>query len=278
MISEEETCFEDVLEKNYCPETNDEEKIFIHAMIRRLKRILNWDPGEDESLFTKDKGPEIVRDIMIHFIRWKTIIGSSNNLADFIGLQHLVIYTMAKLCFYYWIRDSRLVSDVLRQVYLCDGHFSSMFAHIMNQNDRRTLWPTPNQETRHKEYLTMVFFLSHAHNARLEFGGHRFVDLRLRVPLRVPPVFLAAIYNKPQLLLLIMRHGAILDRRQASGRADDWDLNMLLRHLTRILWASLGSDPQDSTWETSIISSTLHDVWECLRFLLRGISQVQMGN
>ncbi|GBM33543.1 hypothetical protein AVEN_197302-1 [Araneus ventricosus] len=120
----------------------------------------------------------------------------------------------------------------------------------------------------------MVYFLTHAHSAKLEFSGVRFVDLRLRVPLRVPPVFLAAIYNKPQLLLLLLRHGAIVDRRQAGGRSDDWDLHMLLRHLIRILWASLGTENEDSSWDTTVVSSTLNDVWLCLRFLLRGIRQV----
>ncbi|GFT27352.1 SOCS box domain-containing protein [Nephila pilipes] len=123
----------------------------------------------------------------------------------------------------------------------------------------------------------MVFFLTHAHNAKLEFASTRFVDLRLRVPLRVPPVFLSAIYNKPQLLLLLLRHGATIDERQIGARADDWDLNMLLRHLTRILWASLGTDTEDSSWDTTVVSSTLHDVWQCLRFLLRVIKQIQMG-
>ncbi|KAF8764576.1 Ankyrin repeat and SOCS box protein 17 like protein [Argiope bruennichi] len=222
-------------------------------MICRLKRILNWDLIEDEGLFNKERGSEIIRDLMVHFNRWKSLIGTSNNLADFVGLQHLVIYTMAKLCFYYWIRDSEIVAEILRQVYICDGHFSSMFAHIMNHNERRSMWPAPNQETRQKEYLTMVYFLTHAHNAKLEFSGVRFVDLRLRVPLRVPPVFLAAIYNKPQMLLLLLRHGAIVDRRHTGGRSDDWDLNMLLRHLIRILWASLGSETEDSSWDTTII-------------------------
>ncbi|GFY44562.1 SOCS box domain-containing protein [Trichonephila inaurata madagascariensis] len=123
----------------------------------------------------------------------------------------------------------------------------------------------------------MVFFLTHAHNSRLQFSGTRFVDLRLRVPLRVPPVFLSAIYNKPQLLLLLLRHGATIDERQTGSRSDDWDLNMLLRHLTRILWASLGTDFEDTPWDTTVVSSTLHDVWECLRFLLRVIKQIQMG-
>ncbi|GFY44561.1 uncharacterized protein TNIN_306851 [Trichonephila inaurata madagascariensis] len=148
MFSEDEKCFEDVLEKYYSSEVNDEERIYIHAMVRRLKRILNWDFGEDEKIFDKERGPEIIREIMAHFTRWKSLIGTSNNLADFIGLQHLVIYTMAKLCFYYWIKDSQLVSDVLRQVYLCDGHFSSMFAHIVTQNDRRIMWPASSPETR----------------------------------------------------------------------------------------------------------------------------------
>ncbi|GFQ79853.1 uncharacterized protein TNCT_435801 [Trichonephila clavata] len=148
MFSEDEKCFEDVLEKYYSSEVNDEERIYIHAMVRRLKRILNWDFGEDEKLFDKERGPETIREIMAHFTRWKNLIGTSNNLADFIGLQHLVIYTMAKLCFYYWIKDSQLVSDVLRQVYICDGHFSSMFAHIVTQNERRIMWPASNPETR----------------------------------------------------------------------------------------------------------------------------------
>ncbi|GBN56853.1 hypothetical protein AVEN_189178-1 [Araneus ventricosus] len=117
-------------------------------MIRRLKRILNWDPVEDDSLFNKERGPEIIRDLMTHFNRWKSFIDSTNNLADFVGLQHLVIYTMAKLCFYYWIRDSEIVAEVLRQVYICDGHFSSMFARIMNQSERRLVWSATNQETR----------------------------------------------------------------------------------------------------------------------------------
>ncbi|GBN56851.1 hypothetical protein AVEN_189177-1 [Araneus ventricosus] len=123
----------------------------------------------------------------------------------------------------------------------------------------------------------MVYFLTHAHSAKLEFSGVRFVDLRLRVPLRVPPVFLAAIYNKPQLLLLLLRHGAIVDRRQAGGRSDDWDLHMLLRHLIRILWASLGTENEDSSWDTTVVSSSLNDVWLCLRFLLRGIRQIPMA-
>ncbi|GBM17606.1 hypothetical protein AVEN_260454-1, partial [Araneus ventricosus] len=59
--------------------------------------------------------------------------------------------------------------------------------------------------------------------------------------------------NKPQLLLLLLRHGAIVDRRQAGGRSDDWDLHMLLRHLIRILWASLGTENEDSSWDTTVI-------------------------
>ncbi|CAL1263728.1 unnamed protein product [Larinioides sclopetarius] len=123
----------------------------------------------------------------------------------------------------------------------------------------------------------MVYFLTHAHIGKLEFSGVRFVDLRLRVPLRVPPVFLAAIYNKPQLLLLLLRHGATVDRRQTGGRSDDWDLNMLLRHLIRILWASLGTETEESSWNTTVVSRTLNDVWLSLRFLLRGIRQIPMG-
>ncbi|GBM33546.1 hypothetical protein AVEN_197305-1 [Araneus ventricosus] len=156
MISDEEKCFADVLEQNYSADTSDEEKIFIHAMIRRLKRILNWDLEEDDSLFNKERGPEIIRDLMTHFNRWKSFIDSTNNLADFVGLQHLVIYTMAKLCFYYWIRDSEIVAEVLRQVYICDGHFSSMFTHIMNQYERRLVWSAPNQETRQVQIATCL--------------------------------------------------------------------------------------------------------------------------
>ncbi|GBM21367.1 hypothetical protein AVEN_264807-1 [Araneus ventricosus] len=52
---------------------------------------------------------------------------------------------------------------------------------------------------------------------------------------------------------------------------------MLLRHLIRILWASLGTEIEDSSWDTTVVSSTLNDVWLCLRFLLREIRQIPVG-
>lgn len=146
MLSDYENCSLDVLETDMTEETSPENRIFIRVMVNRLRRILGWDPGNDEVLFDKSRGPDFMRDILEHFVRWKTFACDPHSLVDSVGAQHLVIYSMAKLCFFYWIRDSEIVADVLRHVYSCDGHFSSMFAHIINAPTRTTMWPLSNPE------------------------------------------------------------------------------------------------------------------------------------
>lgn len=148
MLSDYENLPTDVLETDLTPvETSSEDRILIMVMVNRLRRILRWDPGENEVLFDRSRGPEFVRDILEHFVRWRSVASDSSTLADSVGVQHLVLYTLAKLCFFYWIKDSEIIADVLRQVYSCDGHFSSMFAHIINTPNRNTMWPSSNPET-----------------------------------------------------------------------------------------------------------------------------------
>lgn len=149
MLSEYENWPIDMLETDMTSvETSSEDRILIMVMVNRLRRILRWDPGENEVLFDKSRGPEFMRDVLEHFVRWKTFACDSSNLADSVGVQHLVIYSLAKLCFFYWIKDSEIIADVLRQVYSCDGHFSSMFAHIINPTpNRNTMWQSTNPET-----------------------------------------------------------------------------------------------------------------------------------
>ena len=110
----------------------------------------------------------------------------------------------------------------------------------------------------------MLFFLSHAHRLKLLFDGTRFINVRLHFPIGVSPTFVAAIYNKPRLLLMLLRYGASLEF--------SWMFNIwkLLRHLIRK--SSLG--PDFDTWNTSVVSSSVSDVWECLRILLRTVKQV----
>ncbi|XP_035214439.1 uncharacterized protein LOC118188179 [Stegodyphus dumicola] len=275
-ILDSDETFEDILGRSYDAEFSEEDKVYISAVLNRLRRILHWDPEDEESLFNKNRGPQIMIEIMSYFTRWKSLVCQGSNLTDILGLQHLITYSLAKLCFLYWIEDSNIVAEVLRQVYSCDGHFSFMFLHIVNRCERRPPWRTSAEDSRQKEHLAMLYFLYHAHKAKCEYHGTRFVNLRLRTPLRVPPVFLAAIYNKPRLLLLLLRYGANLYTRE-DGISDDWDLFMLLRHLTRVLWTSLGYDFQNHETDSTMISFPMHNVILCLRVLLRSIRQIKMS-
>ncbi|KAG8195197.1 hypothetical protein JTE90_027941 [Oedothorax gibbosus] len=277
MISEQENWSVDVLETEMSGEASPEDKILIRVMFGRLRRILNWNPGDadEEILFDRSRGPEIVWGIREHFVHWKIFACDPNNLADNVGAQHLVVYSLAKLCLFYWIKDSALVAEVLQHVYDCDGHFSSMFSHVVNAPNRNTMWPllASNPDAKEMQHLCMMFFLSHAHRMKLLFDGRRFVDVRLRFPIRVPPTFVAAIYNKPRMLLMLLRYGASLESISTLGVfGDDWDLWMLLRHLVRILWSSLG--PDVDAWNTAVVSSIVSDAWECLRILLRTVRQI----
>lgn len=90
-------------------------------------------------------------------------------------------------------------------------------------------------------------------------------------------MYLAVIYLKPNTLLHLLRFGANVDA--AEGRlSGDWNLPMLLRHLLRILWNSLGEDPaqheDDHSLVTSTMSETIHRAADCLCIILRVIPQV----
>lgn len=128
-----------------------------------------------------------------------------------------------------------------------------------------------------KEDSATIFFLHHACKSKLLFSGVRFQDFCLRLPLGVPPVYLAVIYLKPNILLHLLRFGAKVDA--AEGRlSGEWNLPMLLRHLLRILWNSLGEDltqqEDDHSLVTSTMSETIHRAADCLCIILRVIPQV----
>lgn len=124
-----------------------------------------------------------------------------------------------------------------------------------------------------REDSTTIFFLHHACKAKLLFNGVRFQDFCLRLPLGVPPVYLAVIYLKPNTLLHLLRFGANVDA--AEGRlSGEWNLPMLLRHLLRILWNSLGEDPAQREDDHSLVTSTTHRTADCLCIILRVIPQV----
>lgn len=119
----------------------EDEKAYMYAVITRLRRILNWDPGNDDDedyLYDRRRGPEIMREVLSLYNRWKEFINQSQ-APDIQGIQHLVIFSLAKLSLYYWITDSTIVADILRELFECGGHFSSMFAHIVDRNDARSL-------------------------------------------------------------------------------------------------------------------------------------------
>lgn len=142
----------------------EDEKPYMYAVTTRLRRILNWDPGNDDDenyLYDRRRGPEIMREVLSLYNRWKEFINQSQ-APDIQGMQHLVIFSLAKLSLYYWITDSTIVADILRELFECDGHFSSMFAHIVDRNDTRSLLRQASDYSRQVNiYISEKNFLSY---------------------------------------------------------------------------------------------------------------------
>lgn len=132
----------------------DEDIAYINAAIARLRRILNWDPGDEKRINDRQLGSQIIQEILSQFFIWKEFVRQSE-APDTQRIQHLITFSLAKLSLYYWISNSRLVADILREIYECDGHFSSLYAHVVNRNDNRSLLRQTSNSSRQVIHNTL---------------------------------------------------------------------------------------------------------------------------
>lgn len=141
-------------ENAFRDDISEEDKAYIYAVTTRLRRILNWNIEDDKRLYERANGPDIIREILSEFYRWKELVNES--LAeDTHRICHLILFSLARLSLYYWLTDSRLVAEILSEVFDCDSHFSSMFAHIVNRHDGRSLL---RQYSEFSKQVVCIFF------------------------------------------------------------------------------------------------------------------------
>jgi ankyrin repeat/SOCS box protein 17 len=136
---------------------------------------------------------------------------------------HNILYVAAKLCYDWKLRDNAIVVRLLNDIYNCEHTFERLFIGAILGTRVSNLiagWKS-DFENSEENLAALEYFLVHATEARLEYDDNgrktRFVDVPMESCTRTQPVHVAAQFGKAEVLLLLLRYGALITFDYETG-------------------------------------------------------------
>jgi ankyrin repeat/SOCS box protein 17 len=205
-----------------------------------------------------------VRHAVLAAIRYHQNSVISNGIVCSVGNCHNILYVAAKLCCDWKSNDTPTVTKLLNDIYHCEHTFERLFigaicgirvTHLISG------WKS-DFDSFAENLSTVEYFLKHATKAKLEYGSGgkvtRFIDVPMKSYAQSQPVRLAAYLAKAEVLLLLLRYGAIV---LSDQEADEMPIEQQFSRFQ----------------EFCVFSLPLHQTQKpltCLKILLRAVPTV----
>ncbi|XP_067140736.1 uncharacterized protein [Centruroides vittatus] len=176
---------------------------------------------------------------------------------EFQAIEEFYLLFMAFKCYKWNIKDSNLVTNVLRKVYRSTDHCMLIF--------QRADWKEQALEC-------FRYFINHANSCRFLWQGHRLVDCTFTYTNDVSHSCQYAVkYTNPKLLLLLLRHGALL------GDYEEYEIYKLdiLKDFLKIILKWMESTAV-LTIQNINEFEPFQDLLSCLRILMRALPPISL--
>lgn len=176
--------------------------------------------------------PQHLLGLLSHLGEWKRMEIRITVFPEEILLEHLVLQSLVFLSHHWKISESNVVAQIISAVFNKYSHFTLLFGKKLSNPFSGQDLGNDKDEELGQDY-PYVFFLNHAIRSKLEFGGRRFVDVRLFNPLgsRPSPVNKAACLGEKYLMLALLQSGAKLNN---ITNQRSWVAGLILKLLSNV--------------------------------------------
>ncbi|XP_011873063.1 PREDICTED: uncharacterized protein LOC105564905 [Vollenhovia emeryi] len=217
--------------------------------------------AEAENLDKQD----VCERIVLSALRYHNITMMENGSVCLLGKFHNVLYVAAKLCYDWSVSNNAIVCRLLNDIFYCEKTFERLLVGaIFGTRVTHFLsgWKC-DFDDREENIRALVYFLDHATSGRLEYRcesspiKRRFIDVSMESYGQVLPLRVAIQHGAPDILLIMLRHGA-------SVESDELAPSPMEMILTKLAEFEAHPDREEAVYPEHLLA--------CLKLLLRTVT------
>lgn len=156
------------------------------------------------------------------------------------GKYHNILYIGVRLCYDYRLDDSKIVSDLLEEIFSCEKTFERIFAGAIfgvRVSHFVVGWKS-DFDDQGENISAMLYFSEHAAKSKILFKvpvgavvrSRRFLDVPMTSVSNASPLRVAAQVPKPDIVLLLLQYGAVFKYDEGDGSSSS-PLEPILKNL-----------------------------------------------
>lgn len=162
-------------------------------------------PGEES---TPEKA---VREAILGILKYHQRMRNQNGNVC-MGKYHNILYVAVKLCYSWQLKDPKIVSTLLKEIYTCEKTFERIFlGAIFGTRAPHYIAGWKSDFNDQEENLrAMVYFLDQARTAQLELESRRFIDVPLESCGKENVLRVCIELGLPDKVHILLRFGALV--------------------------------------------------------------------